>query len=101
MPFTACSRLFSRPFAAVECFARRNPMGKLKQGLLVNGLVCVLGMTNGAAKTHTNTVILAGKLTWLTQIRGSWVNRDDRRGRGRDKNNQLVRGLKETLLKTS
>lgn len=55
VPFAACSRLFCRPFAAVQCFARRNPVGRLKQGLLGNGLARVLEMTNGAAKTHTHT----------------------------------------------
>jgi len=30
-------------------------MGNLKQGLLGNGLIRVLEMTNGAAKTYTHT----------------------------------------------
>ncbi len=56
VPFAVCSRLFCRPFAAVQCFARRNPVGRVKQGLLGNGLARVLEMTNGAAKhTHTHT----------------------------------------------
>ncbi len=51
-----CSRLFCRPFAADQCFARHNPVERVKQGLLGNGLARVLKMTNEAAKhTHTHT----------------------------------------------